>query len=176
MAYAQSCVLLEGSAATRNDRKTEWRRAESNGGQRTGQPVLGPSLTPSSWWRCGTPPRLRRCAEAPLAMGGEGLGRRCEPLTAEWPLMLLIGSSIWAGVSVSPSDVRRAADPGDVKVTWRLRMAAAERGVWTGVELCRLLAERAGLKLSAASISGLMSKQPSQGRLAAVCAVGVALR
>src|SRR6266851_3200770 len=41
---------------------------------------------------------------------------------------------------------------GTMKATWRLRMAAAERGVWTGADLKRLLHERAGLRLSAASI------------------------
>ena len=32
-----------------------------------------------------------------------------------------------------------------MKVTWRLRMAAAQREVWTGAQLRRLLAERAGM-------------------------------
>jgi putative transcriptional regulator len=49
-----------------------------------------------------------------------------------------------------------------MNVKWRLRMAAAQREVWTGAQLRRLLAERAGLKLSAASVSALMTKQPSQ--------------
>jgi hypothetical protein len=33
---------------------------------------------------------------------------------------------------------------------WRLRTAAAQREVWTGTELRRLLAEKAGLEMSAA--------------------------
>lgn len=62
-----------------------------------------------------------------------------------------------------------------MKVTWRLRMAAAERGVWTGAELRRLLAERGGLSLSAASVSALMTKQPSQIRLSTLAALCAAL-
>ncbi|MFG2317709.1 helix-turn-helix domain-containing protein [Streptomyces tendae] len=52
-------------------------------------------------------------------------------------------------------------------------MAAAQRGIWTGTELRRLLGERAGLELSAASLSALFRKQPSQvklSRMAALCA------
>jgi putative transcriptional regulator len=60
-------------------------------------------------------------------------------------------------------------------IVWRLRMACAERGVWTGAELRRLLAERAGLRLSAASVSALMTKQPSQVRLTTLAALCVAL-
>lgn len=59
-----------------------------------------------------------------------------------------------------------------MRLKWRLRMAAAEREVWTGAELRRLLAERADLELSAASISELMSKQPAHVKvhtLAALC-------
>jgi len=59
-----------------------------------------------------------------------------------------------------------------MKATWRLRMAAAQREVWTGAQLRRLLAEKAGLHLSAASVSALLTKQPAQlklGTLAALC-------
>jgi len=49
-----------------------------------------------------------------------------------------------------------------MNVRWRLRMAAAQNEVWTGAELRRLLAERAGLELSAASVSALMTRQPAQ--------------
>ena len=48
-----------------------------------------------------------------------------------------------------------------MNIRWKLRMAAAQREVWTGAELRRLLAERAGLKLSAASVSALLTKQPA---------------
>lgn len=55
---------------------------------------------------------------------------------------------------------------------WRLRMAAAQREVWTGAQLRRLLSEKAGLELSAASVSALLTNQPAQvklGTLAALC-------
>ena len=44
-----------------------------------------------------------------------------------------------------------------MKISWRLRMAAAQREVWTGAQLRRLLAERAGLHLSSASVSALLT-------------------
>lgn len=37
-------------------------------------------------------------------------------------------------------------------------MAAAQREVWTGTELRRLLAEKAGLELSSTSVSALFTK------------------
>ena len=60
-------------------------------------------------------------------------------------------------------------------VKWKLRMAAAQREVWTGAELRRLLAERAGLHLSAASVSALMTKQPAQVKLSTLAALCTAL-
>ena len=62
-----------------------------------------------------------------------------------------------------------------MKVTWRLRMAAAQREVWTGAQLRRLLKERAGLELSAASVSALMTKQPAQLKLSTLGAICTAL-
>ena len=62
-----------------------------------------------------------------------------------------------------------------MNVRWRLRMAAAQREVWTGAELRRLLAERAGLDMSAASVSALMTKQPSQLKLVTLGALCTAL-
>lgn len=62
-----------------------------------------------------------------------------------------------------------------MNVKWRLRMAAAQREVWTGADLRRLLAERAGLQLSAASVSVLMTKQPSQLKLSTLGALCTAL-
>lgn len=62
-----------------------------------------------------------------------------------------------------------------MNVKWRLRMAAAQREVWTGAQLRRLLAERAGLELSAASVSALMTKQPSQLKLSTLAAICTAL-
>lgn len=65
-------------------------------------------------------------------------------------------------------------DPA-ASVQWRLRMAAAERGVWTGTQLRRLLAERTGLELSAASVSALFTKEPSQVKLSTLAALCMAL-
>lgn len=62
-----------------------------------------------------------------------------------------------------------------MNVRWRLRMTAAQREVWTGAQLRRLLAERAGLRLSAASVSALMTKQPSQVKLETLAALCTAL-
>jgi DNA-binding Xre family transcriptional regulator len=62
-----------------------------------------------------------------------------------------------------------------MKVAWRLRMAAAEREVWTGAQLRRLMAERAGVELSAASISALLTKQPNQVKLSTLLALCTAL-
>lgn len=62
-----------------------------------------------------------------------------------------------------------------MNVRWKLRMAAAQREVWTGAELRRLLAERAGLQLSAASVSALLTKQPAQVKLSTLAALCTAL-
>lgn len=63
-----------------------------------------------------------------------------------------------------------------MKIRWRLRMAAAQREVWSGSELRRLLAERAGLELSAASVSALLTKEPSQIKLSTLIALCTALQ
>lgn len=47
-----------------------------------------------------------------------------------------------------------------MRIRWRLRMAAAQREIWTGTQLRRLLRERAGLELSAASVSALRPRSP----------------
>jgi putative transcriptional regulator len=62
-----------------------------------------------------------------------------------------------------------------VNIRWRLRMAAARREVWTGTQLRRLLAERAGLELSSASVSALFSKEPAQVKLSTLAALCTAL-
>src|SRR6266536_1231609 len=62
-----------------------------------------------------------------------------------------------------------------MRVRWRLRMAAAQREVWTGAQLRRLLRERAGLELSAASVSALLTKEPAQVKLATLAALCTAL-
>ncbi|MGJ6969216.1 helix-turn-helix domain-containing protein [Streptosporangium sp. G11] len=62
-----------------------------------------------------------------------------------------------------------------MKIRWRLRMAAAQREVWTGAQLRRLLAEKAGLELSAASVSVLLTKEPAQMKLSTLAALCTAL-
>ncbi len=62
-----------------------------------------------------------------------------------------------------------------MKITWRLRMAAAQREVWTGAQLRRLLAERAGLEMSSASVSVLLTKEPAQVKLSTLLALCTAL-
>lgn len=63
-----------------------------------------------------------------------------------------------------------------MRINWRLRMAAAQREVWTGTQLRRLLAERAGLQLSSASVSALFTKEPSQIKLSTLIALCTALQ
>lgn len=63
-----------------------------------------------------------------------------------------------------------------MRIRWRLRMAAAQREVWSGTELRRLLAERAGLELSAASVSALLTKEPSQIKMSTLIALCTALQ
>lgn len=62
-----------------------------------------------------------------------------------------------------------------MRISWKLRMAAAQRHVWTGTQLRRLLAERAGLELSSASVSALLTKEPSQIKLSTLIALCTAL-
>jgi putative transcriptional regulator len=62
-----------------------------------------------------------------------------------------------------------------MRISWKLRMAAAQRQVWTGTQLRRLLAERAGLELSSASVSALLTKEPSQIKLSTLIALCTAL-
>ena len=62
-----------------------------------------------------------------------------------------------------------------MQIRWKLRMAAAQREVWSGAQLQRLLAEKAGLELSSASVSALFTKQPSQIKLSTLIALCTAL-
>lgn len=62
-----------------------------------------------------------------------------------------------------------------MKIGWKLRMAAAQREVWTGAQLRRLLAERAGLEMSSASVSALLTKEPNQIKLSTLIALCTAL-
>ena len=62
-----------------------------------------------------------------------------------------------------------------MRIRWKLRMAAAQREVWTGAQLRRLLAEKAGTEMSAASVSALFTKEPSQVKLSTLAALCTAL-
>ena len=62
-----------------------------------------------------------------------------------------------------------------MRVKWKLRMAAAEREIWSGAELRRLLSERAGLSLSKPSVSALLTGQPKQLKLETLAALCTAL-
>jgi putative transcriptional regulator len=62
-----------------------------------------------------------------------------------------------------------------MEVRWKLRMAAAQREIWTGADLRRLLSERAGVEMSAASVSALMRQAPKQLKLSTLQALCVAL-
>ena len=81
---------------------------------------------------------------------------------------LLTGAGARAPV---PSVLRLTA----MQIRWRLRLAAAHREVWTGAQLRRLLAERAGLQLSSASVSALLTRQPAQVKLDTLLALCTAL-
>lgn len=58
---------------------------------------------------------------------------------------------------------------------WRLRRVMADHGVWTGAELARLLEEKAGYRLTAASISELLRRPPRQLKVETLDAVCTAL-
>ncbi|MFD0673310.1 helix-turn-helix domain-containing protein [Cohnella sp. GCM10027633] len=45
---------------------------------------------------------------------------------------------------------------------WALRKVMAERGIWSGAALARLLREKAGYRLSAPSVSALLNGTPKQ--------------
>jgi putative transcriptional regulator len=62
-----------------------------------------------------------------------------------------------------------------MRISWKLRMTAAQHGVWTGTDLRRLLRERAGLDLSSPSVSALFTKQPAQIKLSTLIALCTAL-
>ncbi|MGA8943531.1 MAG: helix-turn-helix transcriptional regulator [Thermoactinomyces sp.] len=58
---------------------------------------------------------------------------------------------------------------------WMLRQVMAQRGIWKGTELSRLLEEKAGYHLSAPSISALLNGQPKQMKTATLDALCTAL-
>lgn len=47
-------------------------------------------------------------------------------------------------------------------LVWMLRQIMADRGIWTGAELARLLEKKAYYRLSPPSISALINGQPKQ--------------
>src|SRR6478609_3977578 len=63
-----------------------------------------------------------------------------------------------------------------MEINWKLRMAAAQREVWTGAQLRRLLADKAGLELSSASVSALLTKEPNQVKMSTLVALCTALQ
>lgn len=58
---------------------------------------------------------------------------------------------------------------------WKLRKVMAEKNIWTGAELGRLMQDLAGYKLSAASISVLINEQPKQVKTETMDALCMAL-
>ncbi|HYU75051.1 MAG TPA: helix-turn-helix transcriptional regulator [Ktedonobacteraceae bacterium] len=58
---------------------------------------------------------------------------------------------------------------------WRLRQVMAERGIWSGAELGRIMEQKAGYKLSAPSISALLTEQPKQMKAQTMDALCTAL-
>ena len=98
-------------------------------------------LASDSRWSCGGP--------FPVGSGG------AEPVCASI-CHVLRGSLPACG----DRDRQRTVRGGSVgmKIGWRLRMAAAQREVWTGAQLRWLLAERAVLDLSSASVSAFVDQ------------------
>src|SRR5437764_9509024 len=58
---------------------------------------------------------------------------------------------------------------------WRLRQVMASRGIWSGAELVRLMEQKAGYKLSAPSISALLTEAPKQVKAQTMDALCTAL-
>lgn len=58
---------------------------------------------------------------------------------------------------------------------WMLRQVMLERGIWSGAALARLLKEKAGYRLSAPSISALITGQPKQMKAETLDALCTAL-
>lgn len=60
-------------------------------------------------------------------------------------------------------------------LVWMLRSMMAERGIWSGAALARLLKEKAGYSLSAPSISSLINGSPKQMKAETLDALCTAL-
>ena len=50
-------------------------------------------------------------------------------------------------------------------IKWNLRMIMAQKGIWSGAELGRLLKEKTGLVISPAGLSRLMNEDQSEMKL-----------
>ena len=62
-----------------------------------------------------------------------------------------------------------------MSLEWKLRKVMAEKNIWSGAELGRLLLDLAGYKLSAPSISALINEQPKQVKTETMDALCMAL-
>lgn len=62
-----------------------------------------------------------------------------------------------------------------MSLAWKLRQVMASRGVWSGAELGRLMEQKAGYKLSAPSISALLTEAPRQVKAQTMDALCTAL-
>ncbi|MEE3953621.1 helix-turn-helix domain-containing protein [Peribacillus frigoritolerans] len=60
-------------------------------------------------------------------------------------------------------------------IAWKLRNVMAEKGIWSGAELGRLLEDKAGYKLSPPSISALLTSEPKQVKTQTMDALCTAL-
>ncbi|GIO29118.1 MULTISPECIES: helix-turn-helix domain-containing protein [Paenibacillus] len=60
-------------------------------------------------------------------------------------------------------------------LVWMLRQVMAQKGIWSGAELARLLKEKAGYELSPPSISALLRGQPKQMKAETLDALCTAL-
>lgn len=60
-------------------------------------------------------------------------------------------------------------------IEWNLRKVMADKGIWTGAELGRIMEEKAGYKLSPPSISALINGEPKQVKTITMDALCTAL-
>jgi len=60
-------------------------------------------------------------------------------------------------------------------LVWMLRKVMAEKGIWTGAALRRLLKEKANYRISAPAISALLTNQPRQMKAETLDALCTAL-
>ncbi|PFE34887.1 XRE family transcriptional regulator [Priestia megaterium] len=63
-----------------------------------------------------------------------------------------------------------------MSIEWRLRQVMAENKIWSGAELARILEDTAGYKLSAPSISALLTNEPKQVKAQTMDALCTALK